>query len=204
MTIKPILIDIPLPIATPRLVIDIAGPGTGAEIFEAVEETRDQLALWMSWEKESKCVEDCEESARKAYASFILREELRMIARERQTGKAVVFTGLHNPKWDISQFEIGYWVRKDAQGAGFATESSNALIRYAFNALGARRVVIGHAEGNEKSRAVIQRLGMTLESHRKLAHALPGEKVVDDFRYVRLDTEGLPALDVEWGKELAP
>ncbi len=204
MTRKPILMDVPMPIVTPRLVIDIAGPGMGAEIFEAVEETRDQLALWMSWEKDSKSEDACEEEVRRAYARAILREEFRMIARERQTGKAVVFTGLHNPKWDIPQVEIGYWVRASAQGQGFATETSNALIRYAFNALGARRIVIGHAEGNEKSRAVIERLGMTFECQRKLAHALPGDRVVDDFCYVRFDAEGLPALDVKWGREVSP
>lgn len=198
---KPILMDIPLPIVTPRLILDIARPGDGAEIFEAVEETRAQLALWMSWEKESKCVEDCEEEIRKSYARFILREEFRMIAREKHTGQAVVFTGLHNPKWDIPQFEIGYWVRAGAQGKGFATESGNALIHYAFSALEARRVVIGHAEGNEKSRAVIERLGMAFECQRKIAHALPGDRVVDDFCYVRFNTEGLPPLDVMWGRE---
>lgn len=197
---KAILMDIPLPIVTPRLVLDIAKPGEGAEIFEAVEETRAQLAAWMSWEKATKCAEDCEGELRKAYARFILREELRLVAREKHSRRITVLTGFHEPNWDIMQFEIGYWTRASAQGKGYATECANVLIRYGFGALGAKRMVIGHAEGNEASSAVIARLGMKLECRRAKTHLLPDGRIVDDFRYVRLDAEGLAPLEATWGK----
>lgn len=198
---KPILRDFPFPILSPRLVIAPLRPGTSAEVFAAVEESRESLAQWMPWEKDTKSAADSEEYLRRAHAQHILREDFGMHARERESGKLVVFTGFHRPIWDIDQLEIGYWVRKSAQGCGYATEATNALIRYAFNAMGAKRVTIGHAEGNEASRRVIEKLGFSLECRRAKATVLPDGSLVDSFEYVRLDAEGLPPLDVTWGKE---
>ena len=113
----------------------------------------------------------------------------------------VVFTGLHRFDWATRSFEIGYWVRKDEQGKGYATENTNALTRYAFNALNANRVEIHHAEGNDASRAVIEKLGFEHEVTRKINHSLPDGSLVDDYSYVRFDTKGLPELKVEWGIE---
>lgn len=198
---KPILRDFPFPILTPRLVIAPLRPGTGAEVFEAVEESRESLSRWMPWEKGTKSAEDSEEHLRRTHAQYILREDFGMHARERHSGRLVVFTGFHRPIWEIDEFEIGYWVRKSAQGQGYASEATNALIRYAFNAMGAKRVVIGHAEGNEASRRVIEKLGFSFESRRIKAIVLPDGSIVDSFGYVRLDAEGLPPLDVTWGRE---
>jgi RimJ/RimL family protein N-acetyltransferase len=197
--IKPILRDFPFPILTPRLVIAPACPGTGREMFEALEETRESLARWMPWEKVTRSWEDSEDAIRRSCARFILREDFWLHARERESGRMVVFSGFHHPDWDIGQVEIGYWVRKSAQGAGYATESTNALIRYAFNAMGMRRVVIGHAQGNDASRRVIEKLGFVPEYQRTGAHKLPDDRLVDDFGYVRLNAENLPPLDVSWG-----
>lgn len=198
---KPILRDFPFPILTPRLVIAPVRPGTGAEVFEAVEETRESLSRWMPWEKTTKTPEDSEEHLRRTHAAYILREDFGMHARERESGRLVVFTGLHRPKWEIGEVEIGYWVRKSAQGQGYASEATNALIRYGFNAMGARRVSIGHAEGNEASRRVIEKMGFALESRRIKGAALPDGSLVDDLMYARLNDEGLPPLDVSWGAE---
>lgn len=196
---KPILRDFPFPIITPRLVIAPVRPGTGAEVFEAVEETRESLSRWMPWEKDTKTPDDSEEHLRRTHARYILREDFGMHAREREGGRLVVCTGFHRPDWDIGQFEIGYWVRKSAQGKGYATEATNALIRYGFNAVGAKRVVIGHAGGNDASRRVIEKLGFELESRRKKASVLPDGSVVDAFFYARLNDKDLPPLDVRWG-----
>ena len=55
--------------------------------------------------------------------------------------------------------ELGYWLRADATGSGYATEATAALAKAAFAHLGARRVVICHDPINEASGAVPRRLG---------------------------------------------
>ncbi len=201
---NPILMDIPMPIVTPRLMLRNILPGDGAEIARAVGETWEQLNTWMLWADDRKTETDPMQKeiyARERHADFIRRTDFIMVGFERTTGRIVFFTGLHRPKWEIGQVEIGYWVRKNVQGKGYATESTNALIRYAFEALGMKRVVIGHAEGNEASRRVIEKLGFEREGIMRKGEGLPNGIIVDQYRYARLNTDGLPSLDVSWGKE---
>jgi RimJ/RimL family protein N-acetyltransferase len=111
----------------------------------------------------------------------------------------VIWTGLHRIDWARRKFEIGYWVRQSAMGQGYATEATNALTRYAFDVLGAQRVEIDHAEGNEASGKVITKLGFAFESARKNALLLPGGVITDARSYARVDKSDLPPLDVQWG-----
>lgn len=56
---------------------------------------------------------------------------------------------------------IGYWILPQFQGNGYATEAGEAMIEYAFNVLQAENVYAHCMLWNTKSRAVLQRLGMT-------------------------------------------
>ncbi|MDP9196319.1 MAG: GNAT family N-acetyltransferase [Pseudomonadota bacterium] len=203
-TTDPVLVDVPMPIITPRLIIRPVQAGDGKTIAEASAETLDQLYLWMDWARNREDAGNPELKeiyARKAWSRFQNREDLSMIGIERTTGTPVVFTGLHGADWRIRRFEIGYWIRKSAQGKGYATEAANALLRYAFGALSARVVTIGHAEGNEASRAIIEKLGFTHAIRQPWNCEMPDGTLVDGHGYYRTHTEGLPPLDVTWGKE---
>lgn len=197
--INPILMDLPLPIITPRLVIRPVMTGDGAAINEAKAETWDMLEKWMPWAKAMSTIDEDEEFARRAYAKFLLREDFIMVACERDTLRPVLFTGIHRFDWEIRRMEIGYWCRKSAQGKGLATESSNALIRYAFNVLNARTVAICHAEENDNSRRVIEKLGFMPEGRQVNASLSSNGTLRDHLWYSMTDMKSLPALDVKWG-----
>jgi RimJ/RimL family protein N-acetyltransferase len=201
-TKNPILIDIPMPIVTPRLIIRPVMPGDGVEIHEALSETWDQIHRWMPlWAKELSPVDHYEEIVRKAYAKFILREDFMMIALDRETRQPVILTGIHRFDWNIRRFEIGYWCRKTAQGRGLVTENTNALARYAFHVLKARTVAITHAHDNHKSQAVIERLGFHYEGTLKNALVTGDGILHDDVWYSHIRIDDLPPLDIQWGKE---
>ncbi len=199
MTNKDILIDLPMPITTPRLIIRPAMPGDGAALYEAKKETWGMLNRWMMpWAKEIGTEEDSEAVVREAYAKFILREDLMMIGFRREDDVPVVYTGLHRFNWSIRKFEIGYWVRRSAQGQGYATEATNALTRYAFDELKAKRVQISHADGNDASRNVIEKLGFEKEAIRRFDTELPNGEIVSSHDYARFNTDNLPPLEVTW------
>lgn len=63
----------------------------------------------------------------------------------------------------IAAREVGYWLRKDAVGKGFATEMSAAVIRTAFELDKVSRVDLLCSSANEASAAVARRLGFTFE-----------------------------------------
>lgn len=196
---KTVLIDVPMPIITPRLLLRAAAPGDGAALNEAKRESLNELVRWMPWAKTPSTVDDDEATARENAAKFILREDLMMLIFERDTGRLVGGTGLHRFDWDKRHFEIGYWIRTSAHGKGYATESTNALLRFAFNALSAKRVEITHADGNDASAAVIRKLGFVKEGIMREATQLPDGRLVDSHVYSRLNLDNLPALDVRWG-----
>ena len=104
---------------------------------------------------------------------------------EEATGQPVVWTGFHNIDWRARECETGFWVRKSAQNQGYATEATNALLRYAFGALGMRKVGITHAAGNTPSQRVVEKLGFAPAGILPDASALPGGRTADRHCYER-------------------
>lgn len=70
---------------------------------------------------------------------------------------------LHNLDQVNRKAEIGYWIAKDFEGKGIITAACRKLITYAFEELELNRVAICAAVGNEKSRAIPERLGFLEE-----------------------------------------
>lgn len=198
-TLHPALIDIPVPITTPRLIIRPVMPGDGAEIYAAKIASWDDIKIWMPWAKEIGTVDDTEAVIRAAHAKFILREDFMMVAIDRESGKIAVMTGLHRFDWHIRRMEIGYWSHRNFRGRGLVTESTLALAHYAFKALNARTVAICHADMNDASRKVIERVKFHYEGRLRNETILPDGSVHDKLWYSHTDVADLPPLDVKWG-----
>ena len=195
----PILIDIPMPIITPRLMIRNVLPGDGAAMQEIRIESWDELCKWMPWTKDGVgTIDDAEKVIRENHAKYILREDMMMTAFN-HAGRLIGMCGLHRFDWEFRSFEIGYYVRTSDHNKGYATEIANALTQFAFAALDARRVIICAATDNDASRRVIEKLGYDLESLVKADAFLPDGSVTGHANYVRYDTIGLIPLDVKWG-----
>ena len=79
-------------------------------------------------------------------------------------GRFLGFTGLSPVRFDAHftpATEIGWRLSRDAWGHGFATEAASAAMRFAFDELGLDAIVSFTSTGNMRSRAVMERLGMT-------------------------------------------
>lgn len=59
--------------------------------------------------------------------------------------------------------EIGYWIRTDLTGRGYATEATRALMRVGFELLGLHKITLRIAVGNRGSERVAEKLGFTRE-----------------------------------------
>lgn len=197
---NPILIDMPLPIRTPRLFIRDIRPGDGQALYEAKKESHKDLEPWMGWAQggiDALSYEKDEALCRSKNADFIARKDLMMLVFEKETKTFVAATGFHNPDWHVPAFEIGYWVRSSKIGQGYATEITKALCRYAFDALGAKRVSISHAGGNTGSQRVIEKVGFEPEGVAKKSMQV-GEHLYDTHNYAMLDKSNLPEISVRW------
>ena len=202
MTTKkdPILIDVPMPIYTPRLRIEPVAAGHGAASVEAFQESLESFRPWMGWIHEPDALEvDAREKwLRAGAAAFIRRETLFMLAFERASGCLVAGTGYHGIDWDVPKFEIGYWVRQSAQGQGYAYELSAALLQYAFRALNAARVEILVTDGNDKSRRVIERTGIPYEGMARHDHRGVDGALAHTHIYAATDIHHIPEMEISW------
>ncbi len=77
--------------------------------------------------------------------------------------------GLSREHWYPDDLEIGWRLSRPYWGHGYATEAAAVWLRYAFTDLGAERVISITDTPNLRSRAVMQRLGLTLDHHADLA-----------------------------------
>lgn len=98
----------------------------------------------------------------------------------------------------IAAREVGYWLRRDAVGQGFATEMAAAAIRTAFELDRVSRVDLLCGVKNEASAAVARRLGFTLEGRLRDRQLAPHHRRGDLLCFTMLATEypGSPAQAV--------
>lgn len=91
----------------------------------------------------------------------------------------------HNPQrgWWV----LGYNLRRDCWGQGYATEAARAMIDYAHRTLGAKVFVADHAVGNPASGRVMEKCGMTFHHYGKFAK-LDGSRTFKSKSY-RLELE---------------
>ncbi len=87
----------------------------------------------------------------------------------------VGFVGL-NPVPDAMPFapavEVGWRLARSHWGGGIATEAGQAALDFGFGVAGLEEVVSFAFEGNARSRAVMERLGMTRDPDEDFAHPL--------------------------------
>ena len=155
----------PLPeqIESERLIIRTARPGDGALFNAAILESLDRLAPWLAWVTPAPTVEQSEQTCRRAYARFLLDEDLMAFFFQKSDGALVGGGGLHDANWDLRRFEIGYWGRTRHAGQGLVTEAVKTLSDHALNVLKATRVFLTTDDQNVASWKLAERAGFELE-----------------------------------------
>ncbi len=92
-----------------------------------------------------------------------------------ETGEFIGFTGIH--PWSSgpdaeTEVEVGWRLARPAWGHGYATEAARAAMAHGFDVLGLDEIISVTAVGNTRSRAVMERLGMTRDPGDDFDHPL--------------------------------
>lgn len=77
------------------------------------------------------------------------------------TGAHVGCCGLHPKNAEAGVHELGFHLRREAWGSGYASEAARAVVRYAFDVLDSQELFAGHHPDNAASRRVLAKLGFT-------------------------------------------
>ncbi len=169
--LDPVLIEVPMRLETPRLLLRSPQGGDGPVLNDALLESLPDLKPWMPWAQTAPTVDESEAYCRRQQARYLLREDLAMLIFERgiggsvgRPGRLLGATGLHRIDWTERRFEIGYWARRGHAGNGYISEAVRALSRMAFEQLDAQRVEVRMDEINEASQRVAEAAGFEFEA----------------------------------------
>ena len=108
---------------------------------------------------------------------------------EKVTGVYVGESYLANADWNVPCIEVGYFIVKKFIGNGYATESANATIRYAFEQMKVLRIELRCAADNTASMQVANRCGFTQEGCFRQHHRKKDGTLVDMLWYGLLLSE---------------
>lgn len=91
------------------------------------------------------------------------------------TGTGIGFVGLAVPRFEapfMPSVEIGWRLRHDAWGHGYATEAARRVLAHGFETLGLPEIVSFTTVANERSQAVMRRIGMHTDPEDDFDHPL--------------------------------
>jgi len=151
-------------IVTKRLVLRCWDPRDAGLLKASIDESLEHLRPWMIWvQDEPQTVDDKIRLIRWFRSEFDRDEDYAYAIFDSGEGRVLGGAGLHK-RSGPDALEIGYWIHKDFTNQGYATESSAALVRMAFEVHRVQRVEIYCAPENVNSAAVPRKLGFTHEA----------------------------------------
>jgi ribosomal-protein-serine acetyltransferase len=161
-------------------------PADAAELFAVTDANRAHLRRWLPWLDTVKSSGDS--------AAFI-QATLRQFSDRVGYTAAIVHdraivgvVGHHRISWANRATSLGYWLAAGHEGRGIMTAACRAVVRHAFAEYELNRIEIRCAVGNERSRAIPERLGFRSEGTLREAEWLY-DHFVDHVVYGLLRTD---------------
>lgn len=102
-----------------------------------------------------------------------------LVIRDRESGEALGLTGLRISDKAAAEAEVGYLLAPRHQGKGVAAESLRALIGYARQHLGLKRLIATVTDGNAASCQVLEKSGFVFLRRDEQAFRQGGEDFDD-------------------------
>ncbi len=133
-----------------------------AEMFAAIEESRNELNEFFVWSPLVRAVKDSEEFIKSRRKITVKGRELLLGIFTSDSERYLGNVGLHPVPASPHSAEVGYWVRTSAVGRGVATAAAALVTVAAFEEFRYHRLVLRAATDNVASNRVAEKLGMKL------------------------------------------
>ena len=155
-------------------------------LLNLVNANRSYLREWLPWVDHMQTV---------ANFAYYINDTKKRATDKTDFGYAIIIDknivgriGLHHINYPNRIAEIGYWLADGFQGKGIIFKSCKAIINHCFNELGLNRIEIKCGIGNDKSRAIPEKLQFKQEGILREAELLNG-KFIDLYLYAMLKHE---------------
>jgi ribosomal-protein-alanine N-acetyltransferase len=146
---------------TPRITLKPVQIEWAESLFEAVYESRIELREYMAWETD-------EPEAIRAFLEGSVKEmdagkSLAFCIFENETGDILGVIGTKDIDPFTPKVEVGYWIRSNKAGKGYATEALETLVEYCRDVLELVRLDAIVATTNVASQRVMTKCGFQEE-----------------------------------------
>lgn len=129
---------------------------------ELIARNQARLARWEPWAEHPATLESTRAYIRGALEDFARGRQISTIMAvdggQRFIGRCGIRINAH-----LGAGDVGYWIDGDYEGRGLTSRAARALITAAIDELGLRKIDIRTSIGNQRSRALAERLGFAFE-----------------------------------------
>lgn len=196
---NPILIDLPETIESSTVMLQMPKAGYGEALHQAIMDGYEDYVQYLNWPVLPPAKEIVEEDCRKHHAEFVLRSFIRYLIIEKTTMMIVgrcAFPSFQT-NWQIPQFGISYFIRKNSRKKGYATAAVGTMVRLAFERLQAKKVEIYCDTENIASTQIPLNLGFKLEYTQKGGWPRQDRKLAELQTYSIFSKDALPFLEIK-------
>ena len=144
-----------------EIVLKLVMPSDAQDVFDMIDNNRDHLREWLGWVDISTDI---------SITYQMIDINLMKFANHEALDTAIVYNGKIVGKVSINSInvanktaQIGYMLDEKYEGRGIMTRAVKAMIDIALFEYDLHKVEIWVAEGNNKSRAIPERLGFVQE-----------------------------------------
>lgn len=138
-------------------------------LYALIDANRSYLAKWLPWPA-GQTREETLKFIRGARSQVEHNDGFHAAIVDRAQIVGVI--GFHAIDRQHHSTSIGYWLAEDAQGRGTMTRAARAMVDHALRVWGLNRVEMRASVENDRSRALIERLGFRLEGIARRAFLL--------------------------------
>ena len=150
------------PIRSTRLLLRCWRPEDASRLKEAIDASLPELKAWVPWAMhEPSPVDAIETRLADMRQKFLSGHDWSYAIFDADETRLLGGAGLH-PRGRTDHLEIGYWIRTDATGNGFAVEAARAMCVAGFAGTTIDHLEIHCDAENTRSAAVARRLGFQL------------------------------------------
>lgn len=146
-----------------RLLLRAFQPEDVDTIYDAVCQSLPELSRWLPWCHADYSRTETQEFLNQRGTAFRELGEHAFAILDRTSERFLGATGVNQIDRHGRRANLGYWLRTDATGNGYATEATLMVARWAFLTLQLERIEIVAALGNVASQRVAIRVGAVRE-----------------------------------------
>jgi ribosomal-protein-serine acetyltransferase len=146
-------------------------------LYEAIVESRAELAPWMEWMHPDYSIAETEEWVMHCLKAWETGSSFSFTIVEHQTSQILGGCSIGIDRPAHRNGSIGYWIRTSRTKQGFASEATALLAQFGFAQLGLIRIEIFVAAGNIASQRVAEKVGALREGLLRNRLLIRGERL---------------------------